>query len=185
MRLSIWAGLLGTALVFAGAPAQAAWHAYYIKVGGGFSFDAPGDMKADKITYTSAMAGQHKAVIFTSNEDNVDYKITIVDFTGRGSDESALIKEATAASQDRTKVLMDEEARVDSSYGRKLTVDLPENGGRSMSGIFFKDDRLIHMQAIVRPGGNVLSSDMGRFVDSLSFNETRSEEGATELAFPD
>src|SRR5215469_13520618 len=110
MRLSYWAGLLGTALVFAGAPAQAAWHAYYIKVSGGFSFTAPGDMKADKITYTSAMAGPHKAVVFTSNEDDVDYKITIVDFTGRGSDESALIKEATATSQDKTKIIMDEEA---------------------------------------------------------------------------
>ena len=109
MRWSIWASFLGAALIFAAAPAQAAWHAYFIK--DGFSFTAPGDMKAEKTTYTSAMAGPRNAVVFGTSEDNVEYKVTIVDFAGR-SDEAALIKEATAAAQDRTKVLMDEEARV-------------------------------------------------------------------------
>jgi hypothetical protein len=68
--------------------------------------------------------------------------ITVVDFAGRASEESVLIKEATAASQERTKVLMDEDTGVDSSYGRKLTVDLPNNSERSMSAIFFKDNHL-------------------------------------------
>jgi len=184
MRLNIWASLLGTALLFAAAPAEAAWHAYFVKDGVGFSFFAPGEMKAEKVTYTSATAGQRNAVVFASAEDNVEYKITVVDFAGRSGDESALIKEATAASQDRTKVLMDQDARVESSYGRKLTVDLPNNAGRSMSAIFFKDNHLIQLQAIVRPGGDMLSSDMGRFVDSLAFYETRSDEGAIELKLP-
>ena len=43
---------------------------------------------------------------------------------------------------------------------------------------------LIQLQAIVRPGGDFLSSDMGRFVDSLAFSETRSDEGAIELKLP-
>src|SRR5262245_45810763 len=143
MRMSFWAFSLGTALAFAVQPAEAAWHSYFVKEGVGFSFTAPGEIKAEKTTYRSALAGQRNAVVFGSVEDNVEYKITVVDFAGRASDESALIKEATAASQDRTKVLMDEDARVESSYGRKLTVDLPNNSGRSMSAIFFKDDHLI------------------------------------------
>ena len=104
--------------------------------------------------------------------------------SGRASEECALIKEATAASQDRTKVLMDEDARVESSYGRKLAVALPNNGGRSMSAIFFKDNHLIELRATV-PGGDHLSSDLGRFGESLTFYETRSDEGATELKLTD
>ena len=181
MRLNISASFLGTALVLATAPAEGAWHGYFVKQAVSFSFTAPGEMKAEKATYTSALAGQRNAVVFGSVEDSVEYKITVVDFTGRASDEPALIKEATAASQDRTKVLMDEDARVESSYGRKLTVDLPNNAGRSMSAIFFKDNHLIQLQATVLPGGDYQSSDMGRFVDSLAFYETRAEEGATEL----
>jgi hypothetical protein len=181
MRLSIWAGFLGTALVLAAAPAKAAWHGYFTKEGVGFSFTAPGEMKAEKATYNSAMAGQRHAVVFKSVEDNVEYKITVVDFTGRASDESALIKEATAEYQDKTKVLADADARVEASYGRKLTVDLPNSGGRSMSAIFFKDNHLIRLQATVLPAGDYASSDMGRFVDSLAFRETRVDEGATEL----
>ena len=185
MRLGIWASLLGPALVLAAAPAEAAWHGYFVKEGVGFSFTAPGDMKGQKSTYKSAMAGERSAVIFASSEDNVDYKVLVVDFNGRASDEAALIKEATAGSQDKTKVLMDEDARVESSYGRKITVDLPNNGGRTMSAIFFKDNHLVQLQATVRPGGDLLSSDMGRFVDSLAFYETYREDGATELKLTD
>jgi hypothetical protein len=185
MRSSILAGFLGTALVLGVAPAEAAWHGYFVKEGVGFSFTAPGDMKPQKIKYMSAMAGERDAVVFGSVEDNVEYKVLVVDFAGRTSDEAALIKEATTFSQDKKKVLMDEDARVESSYGRKLTVDLPNNTGRAMSAIFFKDNHLVQLQATVLPGGDLLSSDMGRFVDSLAFYETRKDEGAIELKLTD
>ena len=176
---------MGSALVLAAAPAKAEWHSYFIKEGVAFSFVAPGDMKAEKLMYKSAVGGERKAVVFGSLEDNVEYKITIVDFAGSTGDEAALIKEATTASQDRTKVLMDEDARVEASYGRKLTVDLPNNGGRSSSAIFFKDNHLIQLKATVLPGGDLRTSDIGRFVDSLAFYETRADEGATELKLTD
>lgn len=185
MRTIIWASFVGSALVLAAAPAQADWHAYVIKGGVSFSFTAPDGLKAEKTTYKSATGGERKAVAFGAVEDKVEYKITIVDFTGGGGDESALIKEATAASQDRSKVLMDEDARVDSSYGRKITVDLPNNTGRAMSAIFFKDNHLIQLRATVLPGGDYRSSEIGRFVDSLAFYEMRSEESPTELTLTD
>jgi hypothetical protein len=185
MRLSIWASFLATTLVFAEAPAEAAWHGYYIKEGVGLSFTAPGELKSEKATYNSEMAGQRDAVVFKSVEDNVEFKVTVVDFAGHASDDSALIKEASAAYQDQTKVLADADARVESSYGRKLTVDLPNSGGRSMGAIFFKDNHLVLLQATILPGGDYQSSDMGRFVDSLAFYDTRIDEGTTELKRPD
>ena len=183
MRFSIWASL-GTALALAITPAEAAWHGYFNKQGVAFSFTAPGELKGEKSRYHSAIAAEHDSVVFTSVEENIEFKVTFVDFTGRASDEAALIKEASAAYQDKTKVLLDTDARVEASYGRKLTVDLPNNGGRSMSAIFFKDNHLIQFQATVLPGGDYQSSDMGRFVDSLAFSETYIVDGAIELMLP-
>ena len=179
MRRRICAILVGAALALSIMPAAAAWNTYFSKAGLEFSFNAPAALKAEKASYNSRMAGTHDSIVFKAVEDNVEFKITVVDFTGRASDESALIKEASdgflAA---RTNVLLDTEARVESSYGRKLTADLPDNGGRSMSAIFFKDNHLIQLQATALPGGDLQTPDMSRFVDSLAFYQT---EGATEL----
>jgi len=47
-----------------------------------------------------------------------------------------------------------------------------------MSAIFFKDNHLHSTPGYsLLPGGDYLSSDIGRFVDSLAFFETRSDEG--------
>lgn len=183
MRVTIWAGL-ATALVLAITPAQAAWHGYYNKQGVAFSFAAPGELKGEKSTYHSAIAGERGSLVFTSVEDNVEFKITVVDFPGRASDEAALIKEASSAYQDKARVLLDEDARIESSYGRKVTVDLPNNGGRSMTAIYFKDNHLIQLQATVLPGGDSDSAYMGRFVDSLAFYDSYIADGATELKLP-
>jgi hypothetical protein len=178
MRWSIWATLAGTMLAFSITPAAAAWNTYFSKAGLEFSFNAPAELKAEKAPYNSRMAGSHNSVVFRAVEDNVEFKITVVDFAGRASDEAALIKEASDGFLASTTVLLDTDARVEASYGRKLTVDLPNNGGRSMSAIFFKDNHLIQLQATALPGGDLQTPDMGRFVDSLAFYQT---EGATEL----
>ncbi|HEX5281159.1 MAG TPA: hypothetical protein VFW28_13850 [Micropepsaceae bacterium] len=183
MRWNVLAGL-GMALALAATPADAAWHGYFNKQGVAFSFAAPGELKGEKSTYRSAIAGERAAVVFTSVEDNVEFKITVVDIPGRPGDEAALIKEASAAYRDKAKVLLDEDARIESSYGRKLTIDLPDNRGRAMSAIYFKDNHLIQLQATVLPGGDMQSAYMGRFVDSLSFYESYTADGATELKPP-
>jgi hypothetical protein len=184
MRFGILARL-GTALMFAVTPAEAAWHGYFSKAGVAFSFSAPGELKGEKSTYHSALAGDRSSTVFTSVEDNVQFKITVVDFAGRAKDEDALIKEASQTYRDKTRVLLDTDARVEASYGRKLTVDLPNNGGRSMTAIFFKDNHLIQLEATVLQGGDLQSGGMGRFVDSLAFYDSYTADGATELKLPD
>ena len=183
MRVSSLAGM-ATALALAITPAEAAWHGYYNKQGVAFSFAAPGELKGEKSTYHSAIAGERSALIFRSIEDNVEFKITVVDIPGRSNDEPAIIKEASTTYQDKAKVLLDEDARIESSYGRKVTIDLPNNGGRSMSAIYFKDNHLIQLQATVLPGGDTNSGSLSRFVDSLAFYESYTADGASELKLP-
>jgi hypothetical protein len=184
-RSGIWSAAFMTALSFATTSAHADWRGYYCKDGVGFSFTAPGELKREKSAYSSKMAGRRDAVVFTSREDDVEFQIIVVGFPGRASDENALIKEASGAYIDRAKVLLDTDARVESTYGRKLTIDLPDNGGRSMNAIFFKDNHLIQLRANVLPGGDSQSASMGRFVDSLAFYDSYKDDNATELKLSD
>jgi hypothetical protein len=180
MRFAIQAGLVGAVLAVTMLPAEAAWNSYLNREVG-FSFLAPGNMKTEKGTYSSAMAGQHDAVVFRSVEDDVEFKVTVVDFAARTSDEAALIKEATATLLNNNKILSDEDARIESDYGRKITIDFPNNGGRSMAAVYFKQGHLIQLQVTVSPSGDILTPDLGRFVDSLAFGAGYEETGAKEL----
>jgi len=162
-------------------PAEAAWRGYFSKEPG-FSFTAPGEFKAEKVTYISTSAGQRTATLFRSIEDNVEYKVTVVDLKDHKTDESTAVKEASTLFIGDKKILNDEDARVDSSYGRKMTFDLPNNGGRTMGAVYFKDGYLIQLESTVLPAnGDYLSPDMGRFVDSLAFYDSRVDPGALEL----
>jgi hypothetical protein len=180
MRFAIRAGLAGVVLAFTVLPAEAAWNSY-INREVGFSFLAPGNMKTEKATYQSAMAGQRDAVVFRTVEDDVEFKVMVVDFAARTADEAALIKEATATLLSNNKVLSDEDARIESDYGRKITIDFPNDGGRSMAAVYFKQGHLIQLQVTVLPNGDVLTPDLGRFVDSLAFGAGYEETGAKEL----
>jgi hypothetical protein len=180
MRLTILGGLIGLGLAIA-APANAAWHSY-VNTEAGFSFTAPGDVKTEKSAYRSATEGQRAATVFRSVDDNVEYRVTVVNFFGRKSDESAIIKQSSTAFLANKKVLADSEARVESSYGRKMTVDLPNNGGRAMVAVYFNQGYLIELQVTVLPAnGDYGSPDMGRFVDSIAFGAGRAEPDATDL----
>jgi hypothetical protein len=181
MRFTSLASLTGIGLAVAILPAEAAWHGYVSREAG-FSFTAPGEVKTEKGSYRSALAGQRAATVFQSAQDNIEYKVIVVDFAGRNGEQEPLIKEASALFQANKKVLADVEARVDSSYGHKMTVELPNNGGRSMAAVYFKDSHLIQLQVTVLPAnGDYGTPDMGRFIDSVAFVEGRAEPDATEL----
>ena len=146
MRFSILGGFLGATLALTAVPAAAAWHGYVSREVG-FSFTAPGDVKTEKASYTAQ--GARDAGMFRSLDNNIEYKVTVVNFTGSGKSEQDLIKEAETKFLAGRKVLSDVEARVDQSYGRKATVELPNNGGRSMAAFYYKGNHLIQLEVTV------------------------------------
>ena len=80
---------------------------------------------------------------------------------------------------------MDTFGRVDHQYGRKLTIDLPNNAGRSSASFYFINGRLVTLQATVLPGnGDYNTPEMGRFVDSITFFTVRAPDNAIELPVP-
>jgi len=172
--------LAGVAAVMT-APAQAAWHGY-ISHPLGFAFAAPGDLKVEKGTYTGPVAGTRPTLIYRFFDDNIEYKVVVVDTTAQANQSATLLGEAEYLFQDQKKLLSDASDRFDRQYGRKLTIDLPNNGGRSTGAFYFVNGRIVSLQATVLPAnGDYDSPEMGRFVDSITFFPEHAADDAIEL----
>jgi hypothetical protein len=184
MRSLTLAALVGMALMAMMAPASAAWHGY-ISHALGFAFAAPGELKVEKGKYQGAVAGAHDATIFRSVDDNIEYKVIVVDTGQQANQAATLLGEAEYIFQDGKKVLMDAFGRVDGKYGRKLTIDLPNKAGRTTAAFWFVNGRIVSLQATVLPAnGDFDTPEMGRFVDSITFYTVRAADDAIELTLP-
>jgi hypothetical protein len=182
MRFTILPVLAAAALAFTTAPSEAAWSGYFNK-SVEFSFFAPGELKTERGTYSGALAGQREATVFQSEEDNIQYRVIVVDFSSRPNDEAALLAEAATAFQAGKTVLADTTLQVDDIGGRKISVDLPNGMGRSMGAFYFRKGHLIQLHVTVLPAnGDYGTPDTGRFIDSLAFLPARVNPGDVELA---
>ena len=171
------------ALIALAAPAAAAWHGY-ISHALGFAFAAPGDLKVEKSSYKGAVAGTRDAIVWTSMEDGIEYKAIAIDTTAIANQSASLLGEAEFIFQDGQKLLMDSFGRVDRHYGRKLSIDLPDNGGRKIACFYFVNGRVISLQATVPSGGDYDSPELARFVDSITFFPERAADEDKELSLP-
>jgi hypothetical protein len=184
MRLTALATLVGAALATMIAPAMAAWRGY-ISHPLGFAFAAPGEVKVEKGTYRGAVAGQRDTVVYRFVDDDIEYKAVVIDMGDKANDAATLLGEAEYAFQDGKKVLMDTFGRLDRQFGRKLTIDLPNNAGRATAAFYFINGRIVSLQATVLPAnGDYDTPEMARFVDSVTFFTVRSAEDAIELPAP-
>jgi len=186
MRLTVLVALVGVALAAMTAPAMAQWRGY-ISHPLGFAFAGPGPLKVEKGTYTAPVAGTHDTLVYAFVDDNIEYKAVVIDTRDRANDAANLLGEAQFMFQNGNgkKVLMDAFGRVDRQYGRKLTVDLPNNGGRSMGAFYFINGRIVSLQATVLPAnGDYETPETGRFIDSITFSPVRAADDAIELPPP-
>lgn len=173
--------VLAGALAVMAAPAQAAWHGY-ISHPMGFAFAAPGDLKMEKGTYTATIAGTRPTQIYRFSDDNIEYKVIVIDTTALANQSANLLGEAEYLFQDGKKLLVDASDRFDRQFGRKLTIDLPNNGGRTTGAFYFVNGRIVSLQATVLPAnGDYDSPEMGRFVDSITFFPEHAADDAVEL----
>ena len=166
------------------APAAAVWRGY-ISHPLGFAFAAPGDLKVEKGTYRGAVAGPHDSVVYRCVEDDIEYKVVVIDMSDKANDAATLLGEAEYIFQEDKKVLMDTFGRVDRQYGRKLTIDLPNNDGRTTAAFYFINGRIVSLQATVLPAnGDYDTPEAARFIDSISFHAVRAPDNAIELLAP-
>src|ERR1700730_10819857 len=184
MRLTPLAILACAALAAATAPASAAWRGY-ISHPLGFAFAAPGELKVEKGSYRGAVAGARDTIVYRFFDDNIEYKAVVIDMSDKANEAATLLGEAEYLFQENKKVRMDTFGRVDRQYGRKLTIDLPNNGGRATAAFYFINGRVISLQATVLPAnGDYDTPEMGRFVASITFFTVRAADDAIELPAP-
>jgi len=188
MRRWMLPALAGVALTMAAMPTQAAWK-NYINRDLGFSFTAPGEVKASVGTFRGAIAGPRQTIIYRSVEDNIEYRVTVMSFIQAQAEGATILGEREYMFQDGKKVLMDAFARAgsgkDAVYGRKIVVDLPDNKGRAMGAFYFTKGKLISLEAtVLPPRGDFASPDPRRFVDSIAFVLSHTEPGTVELETP-
>lgn len=188
MRIAMSAALAGAALVAAAMPAQAAWK-NYINRELGFSFRAPGEVKADIGTYRGAIAGPRQTIVYKSVDNNIEYKVTVMSFLQAQAEGASILGEREYMFAEHKKVLLDTFGRVepgkDAVYGRKIVVDLPDHKGRTTAAFYFTKGRLFMLEATVLPqNGDFGSPDPALFVDSVTFAFSRTDPSAIELATP-
>lgn len=188
MRRIAIATLAATSLAVMTAPAQAAWHSY-VSHQLGFSFEAPGEVKSTIGLERGEIAGPRETTLFRSTDDNIDYRVTVMNFPQAQADGADLLGEQAYNFSNNKKVLMDTFGRVEPGkeaiYGRKITIDLPNNGGRALAAFYFTKGKLYILRATVLPAnGDYATPDAGRFIDSVTFNLDRADKSSTELKLP-
>ena len=176
--------LSAAALLAFAAPASAAWHGY-ISHPLGFAFAIPGEnLKVEKTTYKGAVAGNREETVWSSTDDGVEYRAIVVDTTSVANQSATLLGEAEYIFQDGKKLLMDSFGRVDRHFGRKLSIDLPNNGGRKIACFYFINGRIVSLEATVPSGGDYDNPEMARFIDSITFYPERAADDDKELPLP-
>jgi hypothetical protein len=184
MRLTVLAALVGVVLAAMATPAAAQWRPY-ISHPMGFAFAAPGEMKVERGKYSAPVAGQRDTLTYAFADDNIEYKVVVIDMKDIAKNAATLLGEAQYVFMDGKKLLMDAFGRVDRQYGRKVTIDLPNEGGRSTAAFYFVNGRVISLQATVLPAnGDYDTPEMGRFIDSITFYTVRAADSAIELPPP-
>lgn len=165
-------------------PAMAAWRSY-ISHPMGFAFAAPGELKVEKGAYRGTIAGARDTAVYRFIDDNIEYKVEVIDMADKANDSASLLGEAQYLFQENKKLLMDAFGRVDHQYGRRFTIDQPNNGGRTTAAFYFINGRIISLLATVLPAnGDYDTPEAARFIDSVSFFTVRAPDNAIELPAP-
>nr|TFG54849.1 MAG: hypothetical protein E4H34_01700 [Hyphomicrobiales bacterium] len=176
--------LAGATFVSTIAPAQTQWRPY-VSRDLGFAFHAPGQPSVERGTYRADTSGEYPTIVYRTIVNNIEYKVIVADCRNRAAEGASILEEAAYTFQLEQNVVTDDYGRVDTVYGRKVTIDLPDNGGRSMASFYFDRGYLFEFVATVLPAnGDYGSPSMSRFIDSHSFAENRVEPDATELQLP-
>ena len=185
MRAWTLAAVASGVLAISTAHADSVWKAY-IAADHGFSFMAPGEVKAALGTYRGALAGPRQTIVYRSLDNNIEYKVTVMSFLQAQAEGASILGEREFAFQDKKKLLSDTFGRVESGkdtvYGRKIVVDQPDNKGRTTGAFYFTKGKMISLEATVLPAnGNYASPDPARFIDSIVFVLSRADKNAVVL----
>ena len=154
------------ALLLAG-PARAQTWRDYAYPEAGFAVHFPAAPAVAKGEYRTSAGRAVPAAIYSVRQQDAIYTMTVADFSAASVDQAAAIADAVKVASAAGQVKADVDARINSQYGRELSVKRPD-GSLSMLAIFFFDKHLYALD------GRAMSPDQSgslamRFQQSLQF----------------
>jgi hypothetical protein len=173
-------------MVVSAVPAQAAWN-YYACPSDNFASQFPGVPKMETIQYSMPRHGKAlSARTYTTTVDNMVYRMLVADYSDRAGDGASILEEALFQHTEADdhglrngKMVGNDSARIEpvvrgATYGRRITMDMPNGGGRNLTNFYFRDGKLYEQSVTILPAnGDYTSPNGSRFVESLLFNLTR------------
>ena len=161
-----------TFILGAGPASAAAWEEHiYLERGVAIQFPARPQMTNG--VHDSVMVKGLQTTIYTARDDNVDYKLTIIELGNRADAATSLlnevgysvIREGDVLFTDFPRVYQDER----SVYGLTLVVDRMD-GSRIRTSLFYSKGRLYRADAIVLPArGDKDMTTPSRFDQTIRF----------------
>jgi len=129
----------------------AAWEEY-VYLDRGVAIQFPAKPEASSAPYQSALVKGLTSTTYTAQDDNVIYKLTIVDLAGHTEAATNLLNEANYSLMREGNVVFNDIPRVyqdeRSIFGTTMVVDRSD-GSRIRSSLFFSRGRLYRADAIV------------------------------------
>jgi len=182
-------GLVLGLLLGAVGPAHAAWQ-WYVCPSDNFALQSPGPLMMENTKFSMPRHGAAlSARTYSTTVDNMVFRMMVADYSDRVPDSASILSEAMfqhTESRDHGllggKIISDAPTRIENpargaTYGRTITVDAPNNGGRNITAFYFRDGHLYEQSITILPANGDYSSPFGsRFVDSLLFNLSRLDE---------
>jgi hypothetical protein len=164
--LSVLALALACSLA-AAAPALA-WDIYSYP-DAKFAVQFPSEPQIGSAQYRTTAGLDVPAQRYFAREGPVAFTLTRADFSGTALEKDAAIADAVKGFGQEGEVLVDVEARINSEYGRELSVSR-KDGGRDIVAIFFFDQHLylLHGRA-APPDATAFTASLIRFQQSLNF----------------
>ena len=179
------------ALLVSAVPAEAAWK-YYACSSDNFASQFPDVPKMENVRFSMP---RHKLALsarsYTATVDNMVFRMLVADYTDRVADAASILEEAIFQHTEADdhglrngKMVGNDSARIEpvvrgATYGRRITMDMPNNGGRNLTTFYFRGGKLYEQSVTILPAsGDYTSPNGSRFVESLLFNLTRMNEEA-------
>jgi hypothetical protein len=174
------------AMLVSAAPAHAAW-GYFACPSDNFASQFPDKPVMETIPFAMPRHGKAlSAHTYTTTVDNIIYKMLVADYSDRATDGASILEEALFQHTEADdhglrngKMLGNDTARIEpvvrgATYGRRITMEYPDDGGRNLTNFYFRDGKLYEQSVTVLPANGDYSTPNGsRFVESLLFNLTR------------
>jgi len=163
--------LLGLGLactVFLAAAPAWAWDIYTFSEAK-FAAQFPGQPQIGSAKYRTTAGLELPAQRYWIQDGAVAYSVTLADFSGTALEKDAAIADGVKAFGQEGEVLVDVEARINSEYGRELSVRR-KDGGHDIVAIFFFDNHLYVLNGrAAAPNPNAATANLIRFQQSLNF----------------